>query len=123
MAILENAIARYLTSGVVPGPIGNRHPSITPFEGFKAKDGYVIIAVGNDRLWTKFCNLIGRPELIKDERFVSNPQRTQNQKALKAILDTVFPAKQLMNGWPRLMKLGFPAVQLTPSTACSKILK
>jgi CoA:oxalate CoA-transferase len=93
VAILENAISRYLVNGVAPGPIGNRHPSITPFEAFKAKDGYVIIAVGNDRLWKKFCDLINRPELIEDERFVSNAKRTENQKQLKAILDTIFPDK------------------------------
>ena len=93
VAILENAISRYEVNGVAPGPIGNRHPSITPFEAFKAKDGYVIIAVGNDRLWKKFCDLIYRPELIEDERFVSNAKRTENQKQLKAILDTIFPDK------------------------------
>ncbi|MBU2704031.1 CoA:oxalate CoA-transferase [Sporomusaceae bacterium BoRhaA] len=93
VAILENAISRYLVNGVAPGPIGNRHPSITPFEAFKAKDGYVIIAVGNDRLWKKFCDLIGRQELIEDARFITNAKRTENQKQLKGILDTVFPAK------------------------------
>lgn len=93
VAILENAISRYLVNGVAPGPIGNRHPSITPFEAFKAKDGYVIIAVGNDRLWKKFCDLINRPELIEDARFITNAKRTENQKELKGILDTVFPAK------------------------------
>ena len=93
VAILENAISRYLVNGVAPGPIGNRHPSITPFEAFQAKDGYVIIAVGNDRLWKKFCDLIGRQELIGDERFITNAKRTENQKQLKGILDTIFPAK------------------------------
>lgn len=93
VAILENAISRYLVNGVAPGPIGNRHPSITPFEAFQAKDGYVIIAVGNDRLWKKFCDLIGRQELIEDERFITNAKRTENQKQLKGILDTIFPAK------------------------------
>ncbi|MDR3563426.1 MAG: CoA transferase [Negativicutes bacterium] len=108
VAILENAIARYVSSGVVPKPIGNRHPSITPFEAFQAKDGYVIIAVGNDRLWATFCNLIGKPEMITDERFVSNPKRTENQKALKAILDTVFPDKTVDEWLEVLEKAGIP---------------
>jgi CoA:oxalate CoA-transferase len=93
VAILENAIARYLVSGVVPGPIGNRHPSITPFEAFQAKDGYIIIAVGNDRLWATFCQLIDCPELVDDERFRSNAARTKNQKLLKGILDGIFSAR------------------------------
>ncbi|MBP2638468.1 MAG: yfdE 2 [Firmicutes bacterium] len=108
VAILENAIARYATSGVSPQPIGNRHPSITPFEAFKAKDGYIIIAVGNDRLWSEFCNLIGKPEMIQDERFATNPKRTDNQKALKAILDTVFPDKTVDEWIAALDKAGIP---------------
>jgi len=108
VAILENAIARYATSGVSPQPIGNRHPSITPFEAFKAKDGYIIIAVGNDRLWSDFCNLIGKPEMIQDERFATNPKRTDNQKALKAILDTVFPDKTVDQWIEALDKAGIP---------------
>lgn len=108
VAILENAIARYLASGNVPKPLGNRHPSITPFEPFKAIDGHVIIAVGNDKLWEKFCNLIGRPELIQDERFATNPKRTENQRALKAILDTVFPQKTVAQWLEELDKEGIP---------------
>jgi len=98
VAILENAISRYLVTGNVPGPIGNRHSSITPFEAFQAKDGYIIIAVGNDRLWAKFCNLVKREDLIGDERFVNNAQRTKNQKQLKAVLDGIFPGKTV-DGW------------------------
>jgi CoA:oxalate CoA-transferase len=109
VAILENAIARYVSSGIVPKPIGNRHPSITPFEAFQAKDGYVIIAVGNDKLWATFCNLIGKPEMITDERFVSNPKRTENQKALKAVLDTVFPDKTVDEWLIALDTAGIPS--------------
>lgn len=63
VAILENAIARYFASGDSPVPIGNRHPSIIPFEAFKTKTDYIIIAVGNDKLWAKLCTLVGREEL------------------------------------------------------------
>ncbi len=108
VAILENAIARYLASGKVPGPLGNRHPSITPFEPFKARDGYVIIAVGNDKLWEKFCHLIERPELINDERFATNPGRTENQRQLKAILDDVFPDKTVGEWLQALEGEGIP---------------
>ena len=73
VAILENAIARYLNTGIVPKPIGNRHPSITPFESFKTSDGYVIIAIGNDTLWQKFCKLVDRPDLGADPRFTTTP--------------------------------------------------
>ena len=108
VAILENAIARYLTSGIVPKPLGNRHPSITPFEAFTAKDGYVIVGAGNDRLWEKLCNLIGRPDLVADERFVTNAKRTQNVKQLKVILDDVFSAKTVDEWLKELEEAGIP---------------
>jgi len=103
VAILENAIARYVTSGIVPKPIGNRHPSITPFEAFKTQDGYVIIAVGNDKLWKNFCELIQRPGMAADENFATNAKRTENQKQLKVILEEVFAAKKT-DEWIKLLE-------------------
>jgi CoA:oxalate CoA-transferase len=120
VAILENAIARYLVTGNVPGPIGNRHSSITPFEAFSAQDGYIIIAVGNDRLWAKFCELIGRQELIADERFATNAARTKNQKQLKAVLDGVFPGRKV-DEWIELLEgAGIPC---GPINTVDRVLK
>jgi len=120
VAILENAIARYLVTGSVPGPIGNRHSSITPFEAFSAKDGYIIIAVGNDRLWAKFCELIVREDLIADERFANNAARTKNQKQLKAVLDGVFPGKSV-DEWIELLEgAGIPC---GPINTVDRVLK
>lgn len=83
VSILENALARYFSSGEVPVPIGNRHPSIVPFESFDASDGLIIIAAGNDSLWGKFCKAVNRPDLEKDERFITNDMRTRHYKDLK----------------------------------------
>ena len=66
VAILENAVSRYFVNGENPVPLGNRHPSITPFESFTASDGLVIVGAGNDRLWKKLCDLINKPELLED---------------------------------------------------------
>lgn len=93
VAVLENAISRYLVSGEIPKPIGNRHPSITPFEAFDTKDGKIMIAIGNDRLWAKFCNLVGREELIEDERFATNALRTQNYTETKEIVSEILAAE------------------------------
>ncbi len=93
VALLENAIARYTVSGEVPQPLGNRHPSITPFSSFQAHDGYVIIAAGNDRLWTRLCHVMGVPELTDDPRFVDNDSRTQNWSELKPLLEAVIQQK------------------------------
>jgi CoA:oxalate CoA-transferase len=86
VAILENAIARYTAVGEIPEPIGNRHPAITPFEPFDTADGQLMIAVGNDALWSKFCKAIEREELRDEPRFVTNPLRTTNHNELRELL-------------------------------------
>jgi CoA:oxalate CoA-transferase len=89
LALLENAIMRYTTSGEIPGPLGARHPSITPFEAFKAKDGDIIIAAGNDGLWVKLTEAIGHPELAQNPNYKTNPLRNQHQAQLKAEIDAI----------------------------------
>ncbi len=112
LAVLENAIARYTTSGVAPAPLGNRHPSITPFASFTAKDGHIIVGAGNERLWEKLCTLIGCPELIKDERFNNNGNRTNNVKELMALLNTIFINKTI-NEWLTLLEdAGLPCAPI-----------
>ena len=86
VAILENAMVRYFSTGDIPRPLGRRHPAITPFEVFESADGYVVIAIGNNELWRKFCEHVGRPELIDDERFHTNALRTENHESLFPIL-------------------------------------
>jgi CoA:oxalate CoA-transferase len=87
VALLENAIARYVATGQVPGPMGSRHPSITPFEAFASADGHLIIAAGNDGLFRKLCDVLGRPELVDDVRFCSNEARSSNADALKLAIE------------------------------------
>ena len=95
VAVLENAIARYVTSGSVPTPLGNRHPSISPFSSFTAQDGHIIVGAGNDRLWTKLCNILEKPELLTDSRFDNNSNRTAHVKELTGILNEVFSKKTI----------------------------
>ncbi len=94
VAILENAISRYFVSGRSPEPAGNKHASIVPFEPFDTEDGEIMIAVGNDGLWQKFCNVIGLPNLLEDARFTSNPLRNENYEALRPILAESLMKKQ-----------------------------
>jgi CoA:oxalate CoA-transferase len=93
VAILENAIARYAATGEVAGPIGARHPSITPFAAFEAKDGWFVIAAGNDALFQKVCDVVGQPALAKDPRFKTNALRTDNQATLAELLAERFAKK------------------------------
>ncbi len=87
IAILENAIARYLSKNEIPKPMGSRHPSIAPFEAFKTKDSYIIIAAGNDKLFENLCNALDLKDLIIDEKFKSNSLRSENMNELKKILE------------------------------------
>ena len=86
IAILENAIARYLSKGEIPKPMGSRHPSISPFEAFKTKDSYIIIAAGNDKLFEGMCKVFDL-DLYKDEKFKTNADRNKNIEELKKILE------------------------------------
>ncbi|MFM8245023.1 MAG: CaiB/BaiF CoA transferase family protein, partial [Candidatus Fonsibacter sp.] len=87
IAILENAIARYFSSGEIPKPMGSRHPSITPFEAYKTKDNYIIIAAGNDKLFENLCNTLQCGNLFKDRRYINNKFRNQHADDLKKILE------------------------------------
>ncbi len=93
VAILENAIARYVSTGQVPGPLGARHPSITPFEAFRTADGWVIVAAGNDGLFRKLCDALGRPDLAGNPLFATNESRTRHAAALKAEIEQALAAR------------------------------
>ena len=93
IAILENAIARYLSKNEIPGPMGSRHPSIAPFEAFKTKDSYIIIAAGNDKLFAKLCEVLGIPEISNDENFNTNSLRCKNMDSLKKIFENKLKLK------------------------------
>jgi len=112
LAILENAIARYVTSGVVPGPLGNRHPSITPFASFTAQDGHIIVGAGNDRLWERLCTILERTDLIKDARFDTNSNRTANVKELAVIFNGIFSTKPIQAWLDILEQAGLPCAPI-----------
>jgi CoA:oxalate CoA-transferase len=108
LAILENAIARYDTLGIMPKPLGNRHPAITPFDSFTAKDGYIVIGAGNDNLWEKLCTVLKSEKLINDERFVTNSKRTSNSKKLKDILNSILKKKNVADWLVVMEQAGIP---------------
>ncbi len=90
VAMLEDALARYSVSHKVPGPLGTRHPSITPFQQFRAADGFFVAGAGNEAIWQRMCDAIGMPELKTDPRFIRNPDRTAHHPELEAILSHLF---------------------------------
>ncbi len=86
IAWLINEGVNYLTSGEVPQRRGNGHPNIVPYEVYQTADGHVILAVGNDSQFKRFCSFIEKPELADDPRFATNPARLENRDALNVIL-------------------------------------
>jgi len=89
LALLENAIMRYTVEKEIPGPLGARHPTITPFEAFATSDGSIIIAAGNDSLFIKMCEALGRPDMAANPDYKSNALRQKSQKKLKAEIESV----------------------------------
>ncbi len=86
IAWLINEGVNYLTSGHVPQRRGNGHPNIVPYDVYQTADGHVILAVGNDSQFRRFCDFVGQPDLADDPRFATNPSRLEHRDALNAIL-------------------------------------
>jgi CoA:oxalate CoA-transferase len=108
VAILENAIARYQATGEVPGPLGSRHPSITPFEAFAARDGHLVIAAGNDALFAKLATVLGRPEWTQRAEYQSNEARTRHRNALHREIEEALAARDTREWLRRLEEAGVP---------------
>ncbi|HXG09324.1 MAG TPA: CaiB/BaiF CoA-transferase family protein [Gemmataceae bacterium] len=108
IAILESAVMRYAVTGQVPGPMGNRHPSIAPFEPYETADRLLIVAAGNDALFGRLCRALGRPELAADPRFLANRDRVRNVEELKAELETVLRTKPAAHWTEVLEAAGVP---------------
>ena len=114
-SLLESAIAistfqgqRFLSTGSVPTPTGNDHPSLTPYGVYQASDGPLVIAVGNEKQWAQFCELLGEPELATDERFTSGRDRTANRPALKAEMERLLSARTAVEWTQIIRKAGIP---------------
>lgn len=108
VAMLENAIARYTSTGDLPKPGGNKHPSIVPFESFETNDGDIMVAAGNDNLFQKLCAALNLEDAANDARFASNPLRNENYEALKPMLDKAFAGKSLDEWRAILDEAGVP---------------
>ncbi|GAB85444.1 CaiB/BaiF CoA transferase family protein [Gordonia rubripertincta] len=87
LSALANQSSGYVSAGVVPTAMGNRHPSIAPYEVFPTADRPFVLAVGNDRQFAALCEVLGRPDLPADERYATNSARVANRQELVAILN------------------------------------
>ncbi len=108
IAILENAVARYAVSGVAPGPLGARHPSITPFAAYQCADGHIVIAAGNDALWAALLDALGLTALKANPRFASNALRTDEADTIATILEAALMTAPAAHWLPKLEAAGVP---------------
>jgi CoA:oxalate CoA-transferase len=108
ISLMENPIARYFATGQNPPPPGNQHPFNAPMGVFPAKDGFIIIAVGNENLWLKFCQAINREDLLQSPDFKTNTERMKNRPKLHETLSKVLEARTIEEWIKILDKAGIP---------------
>ena len=110
VASLEQAVQRYFVSGKVPERRGNSYEAIAPYDTYEAKDGYVVIGCGNQKLYEHFCeSILHRPELIKDERFLTVPLRVEKNLVQKAYFEEWTKGKSVAEVTDILLREGIPA--------------
>jgi crotonobetainyl-CoA:carnitine CoA-transferase CaiB-like acyl-CoA transferase len=112
LAALVNQGSAYTISGVVPERLGNRHPSISPYEVYPTAEGELVLAVGNDRQFAGLCEELGMPQLASDARFATNRDRVANREALGAELERPLAARPAAEWASALLARRVPAGQV-----------
>lgn len=93
VSMLSYMGASYLKTGVVPGPQGSGHQVNVPYQAFKASDRWIVIAIFGERFWPELCKVLGRPELARDPRFSTAPQRFEHKQEILAIIEPLIASR------------------------------
>ncbi len=110
IAATENTALKYLTSGEIPPRMGNRYAAVSPYDAFDCKDGKVIIAAGNQKLYEKLCvEILHRPDMITDPRFTDMTGRLENQDAIKEVVEDVLKDLTMEEATTLVLSKGIPA--------------
>jgi crotonobetainyl-CoA:carnitine CoA-transferase CaiB-like acyl-CoA transferase len=109
LAMLLNVGSGFLNTGELPARTGNAHPSIAPYQTFPTATDDLAVAVGNDAIFTRFCDAIGQPGIATDSRFATNSERVVHRDALIAILSEIFAGESAEIWTERLTAAGVPA--------------
>ncbi len=118
-ALMETALARYDVEGKVPNRTGDCHPSLAPFESFKAKDGKVVIAAGNDQLFLLMVDALGAPELASHQLLLSNDLRCQNRPEMVRLIEEITSKREVQDILDVLNEVGVPCA---PINTIDKVL-
>ena len=123
LALLDSAVSVLgLPAGIVaatgasPGRLGNAHPSLAPYQPYPAADGHVIVAVANERLWSKFCAAVGLAELERDPRFATNTDRLAHRDQLNARIEALFSTQTVAGILAALQAAGVPSGRIRTVT-------
>jgi crotonobetainyl-CoA:carnitine CoA-transferase CaiB-like acyl-CoA transferase len=108
VATLANQAMNYLATGNSPRRLGNAHPNIVPYQAFQTADGFIILAVGNDAQFERFCDLAGKPELGADTRFQKNSERVKHREALVPQVEEIMRSKTSADWLEQLHARGIP---------------
>jgi crotonobetainyl-CoA:carnitine CoA-transferase CaiB-like acyl-CoA transferase len=108
VAALVNQAANHLLGGLVPGPMGNAHPNIVPYQLFRTKDRPLILAAGNDRLFARTCEVLGVAELARDERYATNESRVLHREELIGLLSNRLTTRPAIEWIAELETVGVP---------------
>lgn len=108
VACLANQAMNYLTSGRSPQRLGNAHPNIVPYQDFPTDDGYMILTVGNDGQFARFCEVAGHPGLVADVRFATNKARVRHRDTLIPLLNKITIRRTTAEWIADLEKVGVP---------------
>lgn len=108
LAFLEHGFMSYVATGKAPGRIGNRHPYMAPFDIYEARDRQFVICAGNDPLFLKLCNAIGRSELVADARFSDNHHRMEHAAVLKEALEVTLREQDAAHWLKVIHEAGVP---------------
>ena len=106
--MLDFQASRWLMEGQVPKQAGNNHPTSIPTGVFKTSDGYMNIAATGQKIWQRFCEALGKPEWLKDERYATGAARSTNRDALNAEIEAVTLTDTMTNWVTRLNEAGVP---------------
>ena len=124
-SLLTYQAGMYLNAGRTPARRGNEHPSIVPYEVFKAADGYLALGVANNSLWERCCAALERPDLAKDPRYATEAARVEHRATLVPLLNEVLGARPAEEWMKRLEAVGVPAgrIRTVPEVCESEHLR
>ncbi len=108
IALLTNVASNYLVGGNPPRRLGNAHPNLVPYDAFRARDGWFMLGIANDKQWEQLCDVLSCPEWKTDSRFAANRDRVTNRETLTAELNRIFSERSVDDWLADLVKAGLP---------------